>query len=187
MSKLTDEQIVRKRLYRKSRRQKLNALHATKTDEQIRQDTKTCLCNLCKKTKDSTKFVIDRGMPGGLTRRCQECLIKARKIDHESIEGRARTLVQYKERKSNLSRSWAEERLRHGVCELTGIPFDLSNADLKKRNWRSPSIDKIDPNGEYTVENCRMTIYGVNAMMNNWGVGPILEVADAIRRNQYEG
>lgn len=66
-----------------------------------------------------------------------------------------------------------------GVCQLTGIPFNLTAG----KTWDSPSLDQISPGKGYTVENTRVIILAANVMMNNWGHNKILEVADAIRQN----
>jgi hypothetical protein len=68
-------------------------------------------------------------------------------------------------------------RIETGVCELTGIPFDL----VTPKAWNSPSLDQIKPAAGYTKDNVRVVLYSVNVMNHNWGPKYILEVADAIR------
>lgn len=68
-------------------------------------------------------------------------------------------------------------RLDRGVCEVTGIPFDLSIP----KAWNAPSLDRIVPNLGYTMENTRIVLLAVNVMASDWGLGTALRVADAIR------
>lgn len=65
----------------------------------------------------------------------------------------------------DLTKEWIESRLRAGVCEMSGLPFDLD----KKRTPASPSIDRIDANGGYTQANCRMIIWFLNRALSDLG------------------
>jgi len=69
-----------------------------------------------------------------------------------------------------------QTRIDAGRCELTGIHFDLDG------DWNSPSLDRIDPNGGYTADNIRVIITALNVMMNKWGAGRVLVIADAMRQ-----
>lgn len=68
----------------------------------------------------------------------------------------------------------AEERARlqavidGGVCELTGLPFKMDNANALFC-WDSPSIDRIRPALGYTDGNMRVVVYGMNAAIGAWG------------------
>jgi hypothetical protein len=52
-------------------------------------------------------------------------------------------------------------------CSLTGIPFNQTKTF--KRNPFAPSIDRIDSNNGYTLENVRVVACCVNNAMNEWG------------------
>jgi hypothetical protein len=71
-----------------------------------------------------------------------------------------------------------QARIDGGVCEVTGIPFDL----FHPKSWNAPSLDQIVPGLGYTPSNTRVIIYALNAMANNWGFSTILKVADALRQ-----
>jgi len=75
-----------------------------------------------------------------------------------------------------------QKRIDAGQCELTGIPFSLS----EPRSWNAPSLDRIDPDGGYTKGNVRVVLYALNVMANTWGPGKILEIASAISRKRRE-
>jgi len=75
-----------------------------------------------------------------------------------------------------------QNRIDGGVCELTGIPFDLSTP----KSWNAPSLDQIAPGAGYTMGNVRVVLYSVNVMANTWGHQRIMEVAAAITSRRKE-
>ena len=70
----------------------------------------------------------------------------------------ARQRAKVKDIEFSLPMEWVETRLQIGICETTGLPFDYSF----NRLW-SPSIDKINPHGGYTPDNCQMTLFIYNS------------------------
>lgn len=64
----------------------------------------------------------------------------------------------------DLSDDWARARWT-GACELTNIPFK----DGGKRNIYSASIDRIKHGKDYTMDNCRFILWGINAMRSDSG------------------
>ena len=58
-----------------------------------------------------------------------------------------------------------QARIDRGVCEVTGVPFDLSPG----RKFNSPSLDRIDPKAGYTYGNVRVVLNLVNAALGDWG------------------
>lgn len=105
--------------------------------------------------------------------------------DYASIRGRAMRLLAEARGRSrtrglayDLDAVWLIERLKTG-CELTGRPFFLgSNAGIR---IDSPSLDRIDPLGDYTKSNTRVVLWGLNAAGNTWGLKAIVELIDEAR------
>jgi hypothetical protein len=64
----------------------------------------------------------------------------------------------------DLDAEWVQGKLAAGACEMTGLPFDS-----EKRGPNSPSIDRINPRGGYTKDNCRMIVWALNRAMSNHG------------------
>lgn len=70
----------------------------------------------------------------------------------------------------DLDREWFQTRLDAGVCELSGLPFDLTGyASVGGRGPNIPSVDRINPSGGYTKDNCRMILWWLNRAMINLG------------------
>lgn len=71
-----------------------------------------------------------------------------------------------------------QSRIDRGVCEVTGIPFDLTG----HRAWNAPSLDQTKASEGYAKSNTRVVLYAVNMMAGTWGLERALMVADAIKR-----
>lgn len=63
----------------------------------------------------------------------------------------------------DLTVEWFEKRLNFGKCEVSKIPFTLDNFGQKWNKFYSPSVDRIDNNKGYTIDNCRLVLFGFNA------------------------
>jgi hypothetical protein len=151
------------------------------------------VCKECLTGKALTEFY---EQPNGHRKICRDCsrLIeqnraatrkqqKATDAKRYRRENRARELIRLarqRAQKKGLPFSLEEPRIRAaidaGVCELTGIPFNLDGG----KTWDSPSIDRIDPNQGYSLNNVRVVLHCVNVMANVWGSDKIIEIADAI-------
>jgi hypothetical protein len=78
---------------------------------------------------------------------------------------------------TTLSIEWLEAKLARGVCELSGLPFDLSRDGIK--GPYAPSIDRIDSRVGYTPENCRMILWALNTAFSWWGEKAFMDIARA--------
>jgi hypothetical protein len=83
----------------------------------------------------------------------------------------------------DLDAGWLSEKLKRGKCELTGLQFDFS-IENRRRNSRTPSVDRITAGGGYTKANCRVVLYAVNCLLNDWGLDESLEIARSLVFNQ---
>lgn len=71
-------------------------------------------------------------------------------------------------------------------CAVTGIPFEHNSEPHWRRRPFAPSLDRTDSSKGYTADNCRFVCVIVNLAMNEWGIEPLMRVADALlpRRKQ---
>lgn len=95
-----------------------------------------------------------------------------------SIEGRAAILlrgVSFRQKDHSLTKEWISDRLRIGMCEISGLSFDLTKG--VGRTPFSPSIDRIDSAKGYEPENCRMIVWGLNTAFGNWGQETFRKIA----------
>jgi hypothetical protein len=76
----------------------------------------------------------------------------------------------------DLTLDWFEERWT-GVCELTGLPFELGNGIASPY---APSVDRIRPDGGYTQDNCRLVLLCVNMFKGRMDDKRMREVAEKL-------
>lgn len=79
-----------------------------------------------------------------------------------------------------ITKEWVQERLTAGVCEATGLPFDLDLGTAAEPNPWSPTVDRRDSRLGYTPDNCRLVAWVYNAAKNCWGDDIVLEMAEAL-------
>ena len=84
----------------------------------------------------------------------------------------------------DLTEEWLDSRLKAGVCEMSGLPFDMS----LKRGANSPSVDRIIPGGPYTQANCRVILWSINKALSNYGEDYLLDVFARVlaRRGRHD-
>jgi hypothetical protein len=80
----------------------------------------------------------------------------------------------------DLDESWATARWT-GRCEVSLLPFaePAQRTGYARRNF-FPSIDKIDPIGGYTKDNCRFVIWAVNSLKRDGPDEEMYIIAEAI-------
>lgn len=80
-----------------------------------------------------------------------------------------------------ITTEWITEKLIAGVCEHTGLPFDLTPVSEFSSNPYSPSLDKINPKiKDYTPENTRVVLTAVNKTLNEYGEQTMLPILKAM-------
>ena len=67
-----------------------------------------------------------------------------------------------------------------GECMLTGIPFEFEHFKESCRRPFAPSLDRISSGKGYTPDNCRLVCVIVNLALNEWGIEPLIRVAEAL-------
>lgn len=66
-------------------------------------------------------------------------------------------------------------------CAVTGLQFWQDDAEKSYRPT-SPSIDRLNPIGDYTAENTRIVLYGVNSLRGCGSDADMMRIAQAIVR-----
>jgi hypothetical protein len=66
-----------------------------------------------------------------------------------------------------------------GLCQQTGIPFDMTLGTKKNRNPLRPSIDRISSDGGYTQDNVRVVLTLVNIAKSDFSDDVVNKVIKA--------
>lgn len=162
-------------------------------------------CTRCKITKPIRSFRRNQKTYDKLTCHCRDCeadyrrLSKAKKPEYGKLwydanRSRIRASTSDPMRRAkimwdsayararngsltfSISLGWIEQRLRYGVCEVTGMQFDMGN----KKSERSPSIDRIKPELGYTEDNCQVVIWQFNAAKLQFSLESVLAMSVAL-------
>lgn len=105
---------------------------------------------------------------------------------------RTRRNAERREIEFKLTESHVAELLREsgGLCTVTGIQLTNDDSPTRgkhvRRPW-APSIDRIDSEKGYTLENCRIVCGAANLAMNMWGEEVLLTMAKAMARKHLRG
>lgn len=73
-----------------------------------------------------------------------------------------------------------DERFASGVCELTGLPFDMEAV----KKWNAPSLHRRVPDKGYVATNTLIVLWAVNAACGDWGEDILAEVSSAFLRRR---
>jgi hypothetical protein len=97
------------------------------------------------------------------------------------LMGNARARCLDKNISLELSTEWVIGHLERGTCELTGMPFNLEPPPLGiSRRPDAPSLDRIDKDKHYTIENTRVILWAVNCALSEYGTDTILPILKAM-------
>jgi len=115
-----------------------------------------------------------------------------KQIEKDPIAHRVRRLLhttkkaaKKKNFEHSINKQWCLNKL-DGVCEATGLQFDLSVEGVhKKMNPFAPSIDRINNDLGYTEDNCQMVIWIYNCSKNTFDPKDLYKMCKALIKN-YE-
>lgn len=168
----------------------------------VQGDMETRICPRCDVEQPLESFCKDNRRKSGRACYCRGCVKRYNLKTHahresyrfsyrSNVKNRARLLVGGALRRAkkrglpcDISVDDIAQRLGKGICEVTGIPFNLTNVGRVNWCWKSPSLDQIVPGIGYLSSNVQVVIRGYNVMKNNWGDAPILLVAEALKGKQ---
>lgn len=150
------------------------------------------ICKECGNEKHISEFSLT-GWKKTYRSLCKVCRNKAACSLHQmrkgSIATRASKLVAAAKSRAatkglpfGLTVEWVQLALDAGVCEATGIAFDLE----ANRGWNTPSLDQIQAGKGYTPGNTRVVLFGLNAACGTWGENKVIEMSRAIMARRRE-
>lgn len=142
------------------------------------------VCVTCGKDRSQTKF------GSGRAGECNTCAKRRWNADN-AVKVRAQRLYGNAQKRAkengwpppDFSSTWLEEKILQGVCEVTGIPFDLSTQStdtVHAKNPWVPSIDRIDSGGFYTKGNVQLVVYMYNVCKAEFSHDDVVKFCRAV-------
>jgi len=80
--------------------------------------------------------------------------------------------------KFDLTLDWLLNKLKKGICEITGLPF--SEKIQRPAHRYAPSVDRIDPKKGYVKDNCRVVLLMVNHIKRDYTDEEVAQVGLAM-------
>jgi hypothetical protein len=148
------------------------------------------LCSTCGRGKDEVNF------GSGKAGECNPCA-KLRWNANNAVKVRAQRLHgnAQKRAKANgwpapdFGSLWIEEKILAGVCEVTGIPFDLTSqasSTVHAKNPWVPSIDRIDSSKPYGKDNIQLVVYMYNVCKAEFAHVDVVKFCRAVAAMEAE-
>ena len=148
------------------------------------------LCGTCGRNRDEVNF------GSGKAGECNPCA-KSRWNANNAVKLRAQRLYgnAQKRAKANgwlapdFGSSWIEEKILLGVCEVTGILFDLTSQTsdtVHAKNPWVPSIDRIDSSKPYTKDNVQLVVYMYNVCKAEFAHKDVVKLCCAVAAMETE-
>lgn len=94
------------------------------------------------------------------------------------LRNKAQSRAKAKNLEFDLTREFILGKLEKGVCEVTGVPLDLSGGGRKPL---TPSLDKIDPMKGYTQDNVQLVSFIYNVAKGDWKHEDVLDFARSLQ------
>lgn len=73
-----------------------------------------------------------------------------------------------------MSVEWIRIKLAKGVCEETGIAFDMSKGNRRQKPF-APSLERLNCKEGYTEANTKVVVWIHNQAKSDWGTAALHE------------
>jgi hypothetical protein len=146
-------------------------------------------CTSC--GNDSTVVKFGRGRAGV----CNSCYKKEWELNN-SLKVRCQRLYGNAQKRAkargwpppDFTSEWIEEKILNGVCEVTGIPFDLTTyvSETHAANPWVPSLDRIDSSKPYLKDNVQVVVYMYNVCKGEFSQEDVMLFARMLVRGETD-
>ena len=158
-------------------------------------------CPRCKIIKDTGEFGLNRKVPDGCYTYCKKCDLERREQAKEDTlekyipniyrtckNGASSRDLRVEITKEDLFKLYEKQK---GLCALSGKKMTLirhrKDDDPSIKNIHNLSIDRIDSNGHYTVNNIHLVCSCVNMFKTDLSMKDFYLFAEGIRKNNKTG
>ncbi len=148
------------------------------------------MCSSCGRDKTTTTF------GKGRTGECNSCA-KLRWNSNNALKLRAQRLYGNAQKRAkemgwpapDFNSRWIEDKIRAGVCEVTGLAFDLTtqiNDTTHAKNPWVPSIDRIDSTKPYLKSNVQIVVFMYNVCKSEFTHVDVVKFCRAVAGMETE-
>lgn len=148
------------------------------------------LCVTCGRSKEEVNF------GSGRAGECNPCA-KARWGLDNQVKIRAQRLYGNAQKRAkalgwpepDFGSRWIEDKIQAGVCEVTGLPFDLTtqvNSTVHAKNPWVPSIDRIDSSKPYSKNNVQIVVFMYNVCKAEFAHVDVVKFCRAVATMEAE-
>lgn len=103
----------------------------------------------------------------------------ARKLAHQTKSNATRRKIEHSITAADIESLILKSKSR---CSLTGVQFEFSDVVGGRRRPHYPSVDRINCDKGYTLDNIRIVTAFANLAMNEWGEFPLKHAARELAR-----
>tara|TARA_R100001163_G_C5065272_1_gene203163 strand:- start:1034 stop:1678 length:645 start_codon:yes stop_codon:yes gene_type:complete len=144
------------------------------------------ICPHCKEELVESNFNSDKREKNGLQTYCKTCFVIITKTGRSNYEGFILNL--YKDLKENAKKRNIRVEIdiddikkmykeQDGNCYLSGIKLTYTKLGVTKNNI---SVDRVDSEGHYTIDNCKLCTVIVNKLKGNMDVEEFKQLAKKV-------
>lgn len=148
------------------------------------------VCITCGRSKEKVNF------GSGKAGECNPCA-KARWNATNHVKVRAQRLYGNAHKRAKIqgwpppdfTSIWIEKKILAGVCEVTGIPFDLvgqATSTVHAKNPWVPSIDRIDSARPYMKDNVQLVVFMYNVCKAEFAHVDVVKFCRAVAAREIE-
>ncbi len=84
-------------------------------------------------------------------------------------------------REFSITKEWLEKKVKKGVCEVTGVPFEYDNKKEYKSAPFIPSLDRKNRKIGYTPRNTQVVINAYNIMKWEWSKKDLKKLIEIVK------
>lgn len=80
----------------------------------------------------------------------------------------------------SITEEWLSDKLSTGVCDVTGIKFDMLPPVKSRMRAFAPSVDRIDSSLGYNESNCQVVCWLYNRAKGDGTHADVMKLAEAL-------
>jgi len=95
-------------------------------------------------------------------------------------KGAARRGIDFTLTEDDVHKLWKRQK---GLCAVSGLPMSLEHGTVSNHNYRKLSVDRVDNDKGYHLNNIQLVIWQVNCAKGSGNLESLIEMAQGIVAN----